>query len=156
MNAMNTRLGRPPQFSLGQLLIAITALGVVFGLPHQFPNFSVMITGICLSALNVVQLPRTTPERSCVPGVFGWIAGWLMGGLALGILDPTGIRYFMADPAIIAAMCGVLGVCTCPLGAAIGFGTGAVLEELDSRARVGQWVKAHRCPARLLLRRVRR
>ena len=143
---------RPPQFTLRQLIIAVTALAIVLGLPQRTPHFSVMLTGICMSILNVVQLPRAGAERCCLPGIVGWVAGWLMGGLALGILDPTGLRFFLAEPALIAVVCGGLGICTCPLGAALGFGAGIVLEELDMRDRCLRWVKAHRCPAELARR----
>jgi hypothetical protein len=147
MDALSLR--RPPQFTLRQLLTVVTALALVFGLPQRTPHFSVMLTGIALSVLNVVQLRHTCAERCCLPGIVGWVAGWLMGGLALGILDPTGVRYLPAEPALIAAMCGALGICTCPLGAGLGFGAGIVLEELDMRARCQQWVRAHRLPTEL-------
>lgn len=137
---------RTPQFTLRQLLLAVTALAIVFGLPHRTPSFSVMLTGAILSILNVVQVSRTTAERCCLPGVVGWVAGWLMGGMALGILDSAGAYYLPADPVLIVVVCGLLGICTCPLGAALGFGTGIVLEELDMRARCIRWVKSHRCP----------
>jgi hypothetical protein len=146
---------RPPQFSLGQLWLAVTALALVLGLPQVTPDLSLIFTAICLSALNTLQVARTTPLRACFPGILGWIAGWLVGGLVLGILDPAGVRYFLADPAVIAVSCALIGMVTCPLGAAIGFAVGTLREEIASQQRAASWLKAHRCPQRLRLMRVR-